>query len=218
MEWRSAPLTPAIAIVTVFLGTAIAPVYAETIATSQTVGVAAPACESQTQLALNQCAARWEQTADYMRSLLYEEQYRQLDSTQQDQFITIEQTWNRFRDAHCQELNAHFQSGSVYPLLRHSCRATLSNDRMADLQRLGTSAVDPSTLDTVTPLLNEVDFQTSDGQQLWTEYQQLHCQLEAALILEEQPFRFPSDLIEQCTARLDAERFRQLEPFARTRE
>jgi uncharacterized protein YecT (DUF1311 family) len=183
---------------------------AETIGMSQFIGVAPPVCEADTQLALNLCAVRWARTADFLRSLLYEQIYQRLTEEQRSQLDTTEQAWNTFRDAHCLELAEPFREGSIYPLLYHSCRARTSNDRTADLQGLGNPEVSEETLERVEPLLNEVRFRVSNAQRSWNRYQRLHCEFERTRTAESLP-------LEQCQQRLFAARMRQIEDMARIR-
>ena len=120
---------------------AIAPVSSETIANSKQFGVAPPACEGEAQLYLNICASRWAKTADFLRSLIYEEVYRRIPEARQSQIKAVEKTWNSYRDIHCQELSAPFREGSIYPLLYFSCRARVTNSRIADLQGTNISQI-----------------------------------------------------------------------------
>jgi uncharacterized protein YecT (DUF1311 family) len=181
---------------------AIAPVMAETIGSSKVPGIAPPACEEETQMALNRCAARWARATDFLRSLVYEEVYQQLTEVQQSQLNTIEQTWYTFRDAHCNAWSEPFRDGSIYALIYQSCRARVTNDRIADLQGLGNAEILPETLQRLTTIVNELS--ASSGQRSWERYQKLHCQFEAT--------RFPvPQQVEQCNLRLSATRLRQIE-------
>ncbi len=111
---------------------------------SQLFGVVAPTRAEETQLALNRCAARWAKTTDFLRSLIYQDLDDRLSPAMQDRLKTIDLTWQSYRELHCQESSEPFKSGSIYPLLYNNCLATLSNDRIADLQGVGEKLLTPT--------------------------------------------------------------------------
>ncbi len=191
---------------------AIAPTSAETISQSHTFGVAAPACAEQNQQALNRCAFNWSKTAEFLRSLIYADIYSQLNEPRQAQLKVIEQNWNSYRDTHCHELSEPFRGGSIYPLIYQSCRARVTNDRIADLQGKSFSQL---TTDTTTQrlnmLLNQEKMKNSSGQRQWQSYETLHCQFESVRF-PEQPHN-----VKQCRDRLAESRLRELEFMVRDR-
>jgi uncharacterized protein YecT (DUF1311 family) len=190
----------------------IAPVAAETIAQSQIFGVAAPACESQTQIGLNICASRWAKTANFLRSLIYEEIYSRQSEAGRNQLKLIEQNWTSYRETHCQELTAPFRKGSIYPLLYLSCQARVTNDRIADLQGTNNSKLTPDvTAQRLYTILKQENLQNSAGQRQWQIYQVQHCQFESLRFSEE------SQTARQCRDRLAESRLRELEAFVRIR-
>jgi uncharacterized protein YecT (DUF1311 family) len=191
-----------------------APVYAQTVAQSEIYGVAAPACESQTQLALNFCAARWSKTADFLRSLVYEDIARNLRTeTRKIQLKAIEQTWTSYRETHCQELTEPFRKGSIYGLLYHSCFARVANDRIADLQGQNNSQLTPDvTIQRLSKILNQANLSNSSGQRQWQTYQAQHCQFESLRSTEQAP-----QSVKQCRDRLAESRLRELEATIRIR-
>ena len=190
---------------------AIAPVGSQTIASSKQFGVAPPACERETQLALNICATRWAKTADFLRSLIYEEVDGQISESRKSQLKAIEQTWTSYRDIHCQELSAPFRKGSIYPLLFQSCRARVTNDRIADLQGANHSQLTADvTTQRLAKILNQEKLKNYSGQRQWLLYQSQHCQFESVRSTE--PSRF-----KQCRDRLAEGRLRELEAMVRTR-
>jgi hypothetical protein len=71
---------------------AITPASSETIANSKQFGVAPPARERETQIYLNICASRWAKTADFLRSLIYDEVYSQIPEARITQLKVIEKT------------------------------------------------------------------------------------------------------------------------------
>ena len=195
---------------------AIAPISAQvtpqTVGQSQIFGVAAPACEAQTQLALNFCASRWAKTADFLRSLVYEDVSRSFPEVRKTQLMAIEQTWNSYRDAHCQELSEPFRKGSIYPLLYHSCRARVTNDRIADLQGTRNYQLTPdATSQRLNKILNQDNLKNSAGQRQWQLYQVQHCQFESSRSTEQ------LQTVKQCRDRLAEGRLLELESMIRTR-
>ncbi len=190
---------------------ALAPVSSKAIANSNQFGVAPPACEGETQLALNICASRWAKTADFLRSLIYEEIYSQVPEARKSQLKAIEQTWTSYRDIHCQELSAPFRGGSIYPLLNFSCRARVANDRIADLQGKNNSQLTTDvTTQRLAKILNQPKLKNSSGQRQWLLYQAQHCQFESLRSTE------PSQSVKQCRDRLAEGRLRQIEAMIGT--
>jgi uncharacterized protein YecT (DUF1311 family) len=189
---------------------AITPVLAETIGNSKQFGVAPPACEKEAQIYLNICASRWAKTADFLRSLIYDEVYSQIPEARKSQLKAIEKTWNSYRDVHCQELSAPFQKGSIYPLLYLSCRARVTNDRIADLQGTNNSQL---TTDVTTQRLAKIlkEIKNSSGQRQWLQYQAQQCQFESLSSTE------TSRSVKQCRDRLAEGRLKELEAMLRTR-
>ncbi len=191
---------------------AIAPVLAETIGNSKQFGVAPPACEKEAQIYLNICASRWAKTADFLRSLIYDEVYTQIPKARKSQLKAIEKTWNSYRDIHCQELSAPFQKGSIYPLLYLSCRARVTNDRIADLQGTNNSQLTPDvTTQRLAEILKHEEMKNSSGQRQWLQYQAQHCQFESLNTIE------TLRSVKQCRDRLAEGRLHELEAMLRIR-
>jgi uncharacterized protein YecT (DUF1311 family) len=191
---------------------AIAPVSSETIANSKQFGVAPPACEGEAQLYLNICASRWAKTADFLRSLIYEEVYRRIPEARQSQIKAVEKTWNSYRDIHCQELSAPFREGSIYPLLYFSCRARVTNSRIADLQGTNISQITSDlTTQRLAKLLKNEEMINSAGQRKWLQYQAQQCQFESLGSTE------TSRSGKQCRDRLAEGRLLEIEAMLRIR-
>ena len=191
---------------------ALSPVLSKAIANSSQFGVAPPACEGETQLALNICASRWAKTADFLRSLIYEEIYSQIPEARKSQLKAIEQTWTSYRDIHCQELSAPFRDGSIYALLNLSCRARVTNDRIADLQGKNNFQLTTDvTTQRLAKILNQPKLKNSSGQRQWLLYQAQHCQFESLRSTE------PAKSLKQCRDRLAEGRLRQIEAMTLAR-
>ncbi|MFM7601251.1 MAG: lysozyme inhibitor LprI family protein [Pseudanabaena sp.] len=191
---------------------AIPPALSETVTSSKQFGVAPPACENEAQLYLNICASRWAKTADFLRSLIYDEIYNQIPKARQSQLKAVEKTWNSYRDTHCQELSEPFRQGSIYPLLYFSCRARLANERIADLQ--GTNnyqLTSDATTQRLAKILKQENIENSAGQRQWLLYQAQHCQFESLISLDN-----PRS-VKQCRDRLAEGRLRQIEAMLSTR-
>lgn len=190
----------------------IAPVSSKTIANSKQFGVAPPACEGEAQLYLNICASRWAKTADFLRSLIYEEVYSRIPEARQTQLKAIEKTWNSYRDIHCQELSAPFQKGSIYPLLYFSCRARVTNSRIADLQGTNYSQITSDlTTQRLAKILKNENMKNSAGQRQWLQYQAQQCQFESLASTE------TTRSVKQCRDRLAEGRLQELEAMLGTR-
>jgi uncharacterized protein YecT (DUF1311 family) len=191
---------------------AIAPVSSETIAQSKQFGVAPPACEGEAQIYLNICASRWAKTADFLRSLIYDEVYSQISKARQSRLKAIEQTWNSYRDVHCQEFSEPFRKGSIYPLLYLSCRARVTNDRIADLQGTNTSRLTPDVAtQRLAKILKHEKMENSVGQRQWLQYQAQQCQFESSSSAE------TTRSVKQCRDRLAEGRLQELEAMIGTR-
>jgi len=191
---------------------AIPPVLSETVTNSKQFGVAPPACEKEAQLYLNICASRWAKTADFLRSLIYDEIYSQIPKARQSQLKAVEKTWNSYRDTHCQELSEPFRQGSIYPLLYFSCRARLANERIADLQGTNNSQLtSDATTQRLAKILKQENIENSAGQRQWLLYQAQHCQFESLISLDN-----PRS-VKQCRDRLAEGRLRQIEAMLSTR-
>ena len=191
---------------------AIATVSSETIANSKQFGVAPPACEGEAQLYLNICASRWAKTADFLRSLIYEEVYSRIPKARQSQLKAVEKTWNSYRDIHCQELSAPFREGSIYPLLYFSCRARVTNSRIADLQGTNISQITSDlTTQRLAKLLKNEEMINSAGQRKWLQYQAQQCQFESLGSTE------TSRSVKQCRDRLAEGRLLEIEAMLRIR-
>jgi uncharacterized protein YecT (DUF1311 family) len=191
---------------------AIAPVSSETIAQSKQFGVAPPACEGDAQLYLNICASRWAKTADFLRSLIYDEVNSRSPEARKTQLKAIEKTWNSYRDIHCEELSAPFRKGSIYPLLYLSCRARVTNDRIADLQGKNISKITPDVaIQRLAKILKHEKMENSAGQRQWLQYQAQQCQFESLSSTE------TLRSVKQCRDRLAEGRLQELEALLRIR-
>lgn len=208
-------MKPILTSITIALGLsciAIAPVLAETIVNSKQFGVAPPACEGEAQIYLNICASRWAKTADFLRSLIYDEVNSRIPEARKTKLKAIEKTWNSYRDIHCEELSAPFRKGSIYPLLYLSCRARVTNDRIADLQGTNISKITPDVAtQRLAKILKHEKMENSAGQRQWLQYQAQQCQFESLSSAE------TLRSVKQCRDRLAEGRLQELEAMLRIR-
>jgi uncharacterized protein YecT (DUF1311 family) len=95
-------------------------------------------CSSpQTQSEMNQCAAQDYETADAELNAAWADlRQARSDTPSWDAILEAQRLWIPFRDAHCEAEAAPYEGGSIQPLIRLSCLATITNQRTAQLQDL----------------------------------------------------------------------------------
>ena len=170
------------AIALFFAGLIAAPATAETIPQLEAVpvpGVQRPYCEAVGTQGVIQCDARWAAATDYLKSLVYEDLQARIAPELRLELAEAEAVWVEFRDTYCQLVSEPLINGSVYDSVVHTCMATVTNDRIADLQSWGmpqNSFAENS--DRLTFLLYTLELQESDVQAQWERYQAAHCQFE----------------------------------------
>lgn len=160
-------------------------------------------CADTGQLALNRCAIARSKAADELKSSIYRKLDRQLSRRERAQLASIEKTWLYFRTAHCQEVIEPFGNSSMVPLLYHNCLASVTLDRIADLQNLTTINISTK--------LAEIESNNSDDRVYWNRYRSQHCKFEAAQFTEKTR-RFIL-----CERRLTETRLRQLQEMMSVR-
>ena len=144
--------------------------------------------------------------------LIYEEVYRRIPEARQSQLKAVEKTWNSYRDIHCQELSAPFREGSIYPLLYFSCRARVTNSRIADLQGTNISQITSDlTTQRLAKILKNEEMINSAGQRQWLKYQAQQCQFESLGSTE------TARSAKQCRDRLAEGRLLEIEAMLRIR-
>lgn len=175
-------------------------------------GVVAPLCYDEAQQPLNRCVGRWLQTTELLHELVYDEIAVPLTEPMRSRLDAVHQTWMQFRDEHCDLASFQLLGGSAYPMSRGSCRAGLTNERIAALQFWGEVTTDEATADQQMqdayssldvghrPFYSDVKEYLAEGniyyhrdtapslevaQQRWLEYREAHCNFEAAYITTE---------------------------------
>jgi uncharacterized protein YecT (DUF1311 family) len=95
-----------------------------------------PCVDLETQAQINACAAQEYSQADAELNRVYGEVISSLTSTRRTELKRVQQVWIKYRDAHCQFVNAESVGGSMYPVLQYGCLTTLTKTRTAQLTEL----------------------------------------------------------------------------------
>jgi uncharacterized protein YecT (DUF1311 family) len=91
----------------------------------------------QTQMAMNACAGEDYQAADEELNAVWAElRDARRDSSTWQTILDAQRLWIPFRDAHCDAEAAFYEGGSIQPLIRFSCLATITQQRTAQLRDL----------------------------------------------------------------------------------
>ncbi|MGI0490784.1 lysozyme inhibitor LprI family protein [Alkalinema pantanalense CENA528] len=196
-------------ITVIFSGVAFAqPAHAHTPSTtSLTIGIPAITCPDDGQISLNRCAVYWSKTTDFLQTQLYQDEVSALPQRYRPMFTIAENDWRRYRQRHCDAMIEPFTGASMAPMLYHRCLATVTNDRIADLQGL-TPVSDSPDVDQIQSLITEL--KQDPVQQIWNRYQAEYCQFEA------QAFR-QSPRSQSCPSRLSQARLRHLKAMMESR-
>ncbi|MBV6656610.1 MAG: DUF1311 domain-containing protein [Devosiaceae bacterium] len=91
--------------------------------------------DPQTQMAMNECAVQEFTEADLALNDAWDELRlaRQAEPAWQ-LILEAQRSWLPFRDLHCEAEAARYEGGSIQPLIRYSCLASLTNQRTAQLR------------------------------------------------------------------------------------
>lgn len=91
----------------------------------------------QTQLEMNQQAAKEHKKADAEMTALYKKALAKLatDATQKQLLIDAQRAWIKYKEAHCKAEAAVFEGGSMQPLIYSSCLTELTNERSKQLRK-----------------------------------------------------------------------------------
>ena len=91
---------------------------------------------AQTQAEMNQEAINDFKTADAELNKVYKLVLSKLDEKQKKNLIIAQKNWINFRDAHCNFQADLYEGGTIQPLIRYSCLASKTNDRIDDLNEI----------------------------------------------------------------------------------
>ncbi len=100
------------------------------------------ACQDpQDQTTMNRCAYESWERADRALNQTYQSAIARLNPAQQQQLVGAQQAWISFRDRHCAFAAGDFEGGSMQPLIEWSCKDSITQERLNDLQayRRGTT-------------------------------------------------------------------------------
>ncbi|MBD2327549.1 lysozyme inhibitor LprI family protein [Alkalinema sp. FACHB-956] len=171
------------------------------------VGIPALNCPDDGQISLNRCAVYWSKTTDFLKTQVYQDEMPLLPQPHRSKFALAESHWRQYRQMHCDAVIEPFAGASMAPMLYHRCLATVTNDRIADLQGLA-PASEPSEDTPMQSLIAEL--KQDQVQRIWNRYQAEYCQFEA------QSFRqLPRS--QSCIPRLNQARLRHLKAMMESR-
>jgi uncharacterized protein YecT (DUF1311 family) len=92
-------------------------------------------CNSpQTTVEMRVCADRSYETADKKLNQVYRQLKPKLGTSQQKKIVTAQLAWIQFRDKSCDFEGAFAEGGSLEPVLKASCKADVTKQRVKDLQ------------------------------------------------------------------------------------
>ncbi|MBE9031114.1 DUF1311 domain-containing protein [filamentous cyanobacterium LEGE 11480] len=183
-------------------------------------GVAQPYCVDKGQIFLNRCAANWYNTADFLRQQLVKDYTVGFDPETTAEFTAIQANWTAFRDEHCELAALQVKGGSLHPLVYNSCRAKLTNDRIADLQKWAPyqrpdlivfQLLEGNEQKLLQKLKGGELYRKSET--LWRNYRDAHCQFERAQSTDATPTGVFAAKPASCENRLAQLRSKQIEPL-----
>lgn len=92
-------------------------------------------CNSpQTTLEMKVCAGNSYQKADRKLNQVYRQLKPKLGASQQKRLINAQRAWIQFRDKSCAFEGAFAEGGTLEPVLKTSCLARVTEQRVKDLQ------------------------------------------------------------------------------------
>jgi uncharacterized protein YecT (DUF1311 family) len=98
-----------------------------------------PACKdtAMTQMAMNACAALYEQSADARMKKSYDAVACHFGPDDKSRLADAQQAWSAFRDADCRLWSNRdaVPKGSISPMVEYTCRAMLAEARADELDR-----------------------------------------------------------------------------------
>lgn len=95
-----------------------------------------PCPGSNTQLELNQCAARARDKADAELNKVYRELIKDTGKAERAKLRAAQLAWIRFRDAQCDYESIGNKGGSIYPMVSSFCLARVTTARVKQLQEI----------------------------------------------------------------------------------
>lgn len=93
-------------------------------------------CNSpQTTLEMRVCAGQSYEKADKKLNQVYRQLKPKLGTSQQKKLVDAQRAWIQFRDKTCAFSGAFAEGGTLEPVLRTSCLADVTEQRVKDLER-----------------------------------------------------------------------------------
>jgi uncharacterized protein YecT (DUF1311 family) len=95
-----------------------------------------PCDRAQTQIEMNDCAAKQFRAADQKLNKLYAELSAKLDPERLAKLKEAERAWIKFRDADCDFQSSLYKGGSIYPMIYNGCLTDNINNRLNQLEQM----------------------------------------------------------------------------------
>lgn len=94
-----------------------------------------PNCKNpQTTVEMNVCSSQEFQAADSKLNQLYQQLQAKISSRQKQRLTVAQRTWIKFRDENCDYAKGQFEGGSLAASTYGYCRATVTQERIKDLE------------------------------------------------------------------------------------
>ncbi|MFZ1784355.1 MAG: lysozyme inhibitor LprI family protein [Ferruginibacter sp.] len=90
---------------------------------------------AQTQMEMNEQAAREFKAADKTMSALYKKVMALQDDAGKKLLLEAQRAWIKYKEAHCESAANMYRDGSIYPLIYNSCLRELTEERTKKLQQ-----------------------------------------------------------------------------------
>lgn len=105
---------------------------------------ASPCEDPQDQSTMNRCAYESWERVDRTLNQTYQSTIARLNPAQQQQLVAAQQAWIPFRDRHCTFTAGVFEGGSMQPLIEWSCKESVTQERLNDLQAYRRGTIVPA--------------------------------------------------------------------------
>ncbi len=95
----------------------------------------APDCDNaQTQVDINQCAAKAAEVADEKLNQVYQQVKSTLSAGEKTLLTDAQLAWIEFRDKNCEFSRSRFEGGSIAPTVYSSCLERITKQRTEELE------------------------------------------------------------------------------------
>ncbi|MCC5623339.1 lysozyme inhibitor LprI family protein [Nostoc sp. CHAB 5715] len=89
---------------------------------------------TQTQIAINECAKLSYQKADKRLNQVYQQLLPTLETSRKQKLIAAQQAWLKFRDSNCEFKRSRYEGGSIAPSIYSGCLENTTKLRTQELQ------------------------------------------------------------------------------------